>query len=264
MANLTLSEAHTLMLRGRPWTFRLERYDPVVNARKFWMATGRAYNEPVEVLYGHVGENPTILIKEWDSMKVLFHRKGHYDYAATPFVRVRQATIDAHLMASNSPQPKAVQRAPAVWKAEGVRVRYVMLTHIEILFDVFPAPWQPASVYHSFKDTLEAFCERFLGVKVPISWEGMNSEVFVIRSIDKRLYAAIVAWLQQEIPGQMTPLVPPPKLDGPFAYIHSIERTDQGCWVAQDMFGSKVLSLTKGGARELMADYHHIKMAGLQ
>ena len=57
MALLTLTDARTHMLNGKPWTFRLEFHGQTSNgnpSHKFWLATGRARNEPVEIHYGGV------------------------------------------------------------------------------------------------------------------------------------------------------------------------------------------------------------------
>ncbi len=94
MATLHFADAERLSRQGKPWTFRLEC---TVNGRNaFWLATGRARNEPVEIHYGGIGNKPQIIVKDWDYVAAKTPEKTGkgYDYTNTPFVRVRQATID--------------------------------------------------------------------------------------------------------------------------------------------------------------------------
>jgi len=114
MANLTLTDARNLMLKGRPWTLRLEfqgmnpSNQSGVSSR-FWLATGRAQHEPVEVHYGTVGGKPTILVKDWSYVEKRAPEKEAkgYTYADTPFVRVQPSTI-----VGAAPQPVSPKRAP--------------------------------------------------------------------------------------------------------------------------------------------------------
>lgn len=111
MATLQFADAERLSRNGRPWTFRLELHDPSINAHRFWLATGRSRNEPVEIHYGRVGNAPQILVKDWSYVTAKAPEKEGkgYDYVDTPFVRVRKATIDAHLAklkASGQPVPQ--------------------------------------------------------------------------------------------------------------------------------------------------------------
>lgn len=93
MALLTLTDARNLMLKGRPWTFRMEC---TLNGRSAaWIATGRAQNEPVEVHFGAIGAKPTILVKDWSYVEKTAPEKvaKGYVYVDTPFVRVQPSTI---------------------------------------------------------------------------------------------------------------------------------------------------------------------------
>ena len=102
MARLTLTDARSKMINGRPWTFRLEFQGPnsaVASgwSTKFWLATGRGRHEPVEIHYGVIGSTGSILVKDWDYVEKVAPEKEAkgYVYADTPFIRVRQATLDA-------------------------------------------------------------------------------------------------------------------------------------------------------------------------
>jgi len=83
MARLTLSDARSTMGRGRPWTFRLEC--TTGGSNKFWLATGRGRNEPVEIHYGAIGSKGTILVKDWAYVEAKTPQKvaKGYDYADT-------------------------------------------------------------------------------------------------------------------------------------------------------------------------------------
>lgn len=291
MRRLTLTDARTKMQQTKPWTFRMECRTGGSN--KFWMATGRGYNEPVEVIWGKIGHSPNgIRVKDWsyvENTAPLKENKG-YIYVATPHVRVRQQTIDAHVAAhGNKPRPPApvlvpppptlaqtatasmqgatVQVPPAnitEWdcRVGGLKVR-LKTNAIEIAFDVFPAPWQPSTAYHTFKDDLEAFCLQFMGCPIQTWWGGDSGEIFRVSRGGSTLFAAVVGWIQKQIPGKMTPLLPPSSLTGPFKRIRFVQRTTTG-WLGLDEYGDKVLDLTRNGARKLLQDYPaHVSMAGL-
>ena len=103
MACLTLTDARNLMLKGRPWTFRMECTQ---NGRSaVWLATGRAQNEPVEVHFGAIGAKPTILVKDWAYVEKTAPEKAAkgYVYVDTPFVRVQPSTIRGLVPATPSP-----------------------------------------------------------------------------------------------------------------------------------------------------------------
>lgn len=122
MATLTLTDARNLMLKGKPWTFRMEFQGPNPNnvsgwSTKFWLATGRARHEPVEIHYGTIGGGtPTILVKDWDYIEQKAPEKEAkgYVYKDTPFVRVRQSTINVWLTSQGQPKgaPLPVQPSP--------------------------------------------------------------------------------------------------------------------------------------------------------
>jgi len=288
MARLTLADARRTMQRGRPWTFRLEMHDAAANSHKFWLCTGRGRNEPVEVHYGRVGGKATILVKDWDYVEAKAPEKEAkgYRYAATPFVRVRQGTIDAWLAsqatAAIKPAPGGyvapgvtpaplgpikvmppVQPTPTTWRCDkgGVTMR-IKGAVIEIVFDKFPADWQGA-VYHTFKDDLLSFCSGKMGRHISTWWGGDNSEIFHARCNEIKLFKALVGWLQKQIGVLATPLIPPPALPGPFGKVVAVVAKGSGVWHAVDAFGDKVLSLTKQGARGIVAEYPHITVAGL-
>lgn len=103
MACLTLTDARNLMLKGRPWTFRMEC---TLNGRSAaWLATGRGQNEPVEVHFGAIGAKPTILVKDWAYVEKTAPEKEAkgYVYVDTPFVRVQPSTIRGLTPAAPSP-----------------------------------------------------------------------------------------------------------------------------------------------------------------
>jgi hypothetical protein len=108
MALLTLTDARNLMLKGKPWTFRMEFHGTTPNgnpSHKFWVATGRARHEPVEIHFGAVGAASNILIKDWDYVERAAPEKEAkgYTYITTPFVRVQQATINTWLASQGKP-----------------------------------------------------------------------------------------------------------------------------------------------------------------
>lgn len=114
MATLQFADAERLSRNGRPWTFRMELHDSSINAHRVWMATGRARNEPVEIHYGRKGNKLTVLVKDWSyvTAKVCEKEGKGYDYVDTPFIRVRQQTIDDFLAAGGKPAPAAPRPTP--------------------------------------------------------------------------------------------------------------------------------------------------------
>jgi hypothetical protein len=118
---LTLTDARNLMLQGKPWTFRMEFTGPNPNnaggfSSKFWLATGRARHEPVEIHYGSIGGGtPMVLAKDWTYVETTAPEKEAkgYTYAATPFVRVRASTLNLAAAVANA-APPAPAPAPVV------------------------------------------------------------------------------------------------------------------------------------------------------
>lgn len=191
MARLTLTDARNLMLKGRPWTFRLEFQGPNPSNKtgwstKFWLATGRGSHEPVEIHYGTIGgANPTIMVKDWSYVEAKAPEKEAkgYSYADTPFVRVQPSTI-----AGASPAPVVAPPASSV-------------------------PQWPTT--------------KPLPVQAPA------------------------------LP--LTGNTPP----GPWGRIVSVQKQSDGTWAGLSSTGSKVLAMTKDGARNLVRDYPHITVSGL-
>ena len=295
MAKLTLADARRTMGKGRPWTFRLEFYGQTAAgnpSQKFWLCTGRARNEPVEIHYGAIGAKSQILVKTWDYVEKTAPEKiaKGYDYADTPFVRIRKAVIDTFAIGgmvaaiaygakthakprhtvqntprrpAQAPVPTPAKPSPTTWRCNtgGVSMR-IRGSNIEITFDKFPADWQGA-VFGTFKGELADFCTKQMGRTISIYW-GIGSENFAVQNCpDKGLFQALVKWLQSQIGAAATPLVPPTKLTGPYASIVIVKPMGKGVWAALNGLGSKVLDLTAKGARDLVADYPSIKVAGL-
>lgn len=266
MARLTLSDARSTMGRGRPWTFRLEC--TVGGRNAFWLATGRARNEPVEIHYGAIGNKPQILVKSWDYVERKTPEKiaKGYDYVDTPFVKVQPSTIAAGGKAASTPTPKSPAPpipTPDQWRCNsgGLTMR-IKGSKIEIEFDQFPASWQGA-VYGTFKDTLTDYCTKRMGRPIQTWWGGSNSELFHVHCAEKTLFKSLVVWLQQQIGVAATPLVPAPKLSGPYGKVVQVAPKGKGVWHAMSAAGDKVFDLTTKGARDLVAAYPHIKVAGL-
>lgn len=284
MARLELSDARKLMQKGRPWTFRLECRDLTTNTNKFWLATGRGRNEPVEVRYGRNGSKGAVIIKDWAYVEAKAPAKiaDGYDYVRTPFVRVRQSTIDAHntAMAAKQAPTLASQAAQASTTAPvlpapnqpvkdkwdcpsgGVKV-YKRSNTIDIVFDVFPAKWQDQSVFGTFVDTIDALVNGFVGQtpKVKVEWGGQRGNEFVIQSSSVALYSLVVHWLRKQIPGPTPALVDPPKMTGPFAEVYFVRPSDKG-WHGLNKYGDKIVTLTAKAARHLVQTYSHIEVAG--
>lgn len=97
MRLLTLTDARWLMGLNRPWTFALNCTHQ--GANKFWLATGRGRNEPVEIHFGSIGSPGRILVKDWTYLerKVPEKLAKHYFYVSTPFVRVSDRVITAFI-----------------------------------------------------------------------------------------------------------------------------------------------------------------------
>ena len=138
---ITLAEARTLMLQGKPWTLRMEFTGRNQNngggfSSKFWLATGRARNEPVEIHYGVIGGGtPIILAKNWDYVESTAPEKEGkgYVYVHTPFVRVRASTLN---IIAATPAPPVVQApAPPVVQAPAPPVAQVAPV------SNLPGPW---------------------------------------------------------------------------------------------------------------------------
>lgn len=126
MAILTLQDAEDLANRGRPWTLRMEHriaQAPASIPGQYWIATGRAKDEPVEVHTGALGsKTPAIIqVKDWTFIEQVAKDKEAkgWDYKWTNFVRVRQQTIDAHA------QRQTVVVVPAAPVSQSVGVQAV-------------------------------------------------------------------------------------------------------------------------------------------
>ena len=148
MARLTLTDARNLMLKGRPWTFRMECLGPNPNVQagwsaKFWLATGRAQHEPVEIHYGVIGgTNPTIIVKDWAYVEAKAPEKEAkgYIYADTPFVKVLPSTIAGASQPSplSTPPPPV---APAKPVPAPVATAPVKPAPIVGTVPTLPGPW---------------------------------------------------------------------------------------------------------------------------
>ena len=112
MARLTLTDARNVMLKGRPWTFRMECTTGGHN--KFWLATGRGQNEPVEIHYGAIGAKAAILVKDWAYVEKNTPEKEAkgYIYVDTPFVRVQPSTIQASPVIPMTPSSRTIPMTP--------------------------------------------------------------------------------------------------------------------------------------------------------
>lgn len=186
MAILTVHEARTLMLKGRPWTFRMEHTN---GHNKFWLATGRGLNEPVEIHYGAIGAKPTILVKDWPYVvRAVPDKLGKgYNYTDTPFVRVQPSTI-------------ALSAAPSV-------------------------PQFPTTKFIPVKPAV---------VPAAVAAPPVPTTVVV---------------------GQIPP--------APWGRIMQVQKQPDGTWAGLSSTGTKVMGLTKDGARNLVRDYSHIQVVGL-
>jgi len=280
MSILTVTDARNLMQRDRPWTFRLELHDPATNSHKFWLCTGRGRHEPVEVHYGRVGSKAQIIVKDWNYVEQKFPEKEAkgYLYADTPFVRVQPSTINgttpanpgARMMPIQTTVPKPAAPSSTTspvgdrWRCNkgGVLVR-IKGSVIEVVFDMYPAPWQGAG-FSTFKSDLTLFCSKFMARSVTTWWgtqgAGNLEHVFHAHCGDRGLFIALVEWLRQQIGVGATPLVAVP---GPYGQIVQLVPKGQGVWHALNVAGTKVLDLTKQGARDLVADFPHIQISGL-
>ncbi len=274
------------MTRGKPWTFRLEC---TKGRNAFWLCTGRGRSELVEVHFGGIGNKPSVILKDWTYVEAKTPEKlaKGYVYVPTDFVRVRQASIDAVKagLPSGPVKPKptpAVQSKPRVpvptrWRCDSGGVTMTLqpsmqrrtaphhIPHrgrIVIEFDLFPAPWQGAA-YGLFKDELTDYCTKRMGRPIQAWWGGDDSEIFHVRCDDPTLFKSLVIWFQQQIGVAATPLVPAPKMGGPFGKVVLVMPKGKGKWHALDATGDKLLDLTTKGARDLVANYPHIKVRGL-
>ncbi len=117
MACLYFADAQRLSLAGKPWCFRYVYHDAASNSHKFWLATGRGRNEVCEIHFGRIGAKAQILIKDWDYVATKAPEKEAkgYDAENTPYIRVRQSTIDASFgpTYTTSPLPPATPVTPA-------------------------------------------------------------------------------------------------------------------------------------------------------
>lgn len=147
-----------------------------------------------------------------------------------------------------------------VCKTGGVRVR-LKRTVTEIVFDVFPAAWQPTA-YHTFKDDVARLCANFLGRSVKVTWEGDNGEIFIVRHSSKPVFVLIVTWLRGQIP-VAAPLIKPPALTGPYKAVRFLKPLGDR-WDALNEHGTRLFSLTPSGARSMIAQYpDRVQVLGL-
>ena len=89
MAKLTLQDVVTLAGKRRPWTFRME------DATSWWLATGRAKDEPAEI---HTSTGP-LQVVVWAEVErqAAANEAAGFDYQWTPFVKVSGPTIALHM-----------------------------------------------------------------------------------------------------------------------------------------------------------------------
>jgi len=129
MARLTISDAEDKARKGRPWSFRLEFVgsNPANKSGwsdKYWYATGRGINEPVEIAWGVNGHPPHgTRLTTWSKIsKVVPDKRANgYDYADHGYVRMSAksiaklggATASAPAPAQGGGKAKAPQGKPA-------------------------------------------------------------------------------------------------------------------------------------------------------
>ena len=267
MAKLTIADARTLMSRGRPWTFRMEVHDPNTNSHKFWLCTGRARKEPVEVHYGRVGNPSQIIVKDWNYVEQKTPEKiaKGYEYVDTPHVRVQQATIDEFSApqvtvtapVTSSPPTPTPTPSGASWRSNPGGVIVVDgPPELKVVFDVFPAPWQ-GNVFHTFKNDLALLCEKTLGF-LPTVWWGNQGSVhtFTVHAHGPQLFAEVVNWIANQ-----TRTVAAGPSD-PYSRIVKVSPLGGGHWQALAADGKQVLELTKQGARDIVRGMPHVQVAG--
>lgn len=112
MACLTIQDARRHMQNHRPWTFALNCTSNGSN--KFWLATGRGRNEPVEIHFGAIGSTGHVLVKDWTYLERKVPEKiaKGYVYVDTPFIRVQDAVITAFIQGGLPAAQAAAQPAP--------------------------------------------------------------------------------------------------------------------------------------------------------
>ncbi len=100
MPRLTLSDAEDKARKGRPWSFRLEycghnATNQSGHSDKYWFATGRGINEPVEIGWGRWGSNPQTMLADWAKLRDKTDEKLNkgYDYADHGYVRMSAKSI---------------------------------------------------------------------------------------------------------------------------------------------------------------------------
>jgi hypothetical protein len=93
-------------------------------SQKFWYATGRALNEPVEVGWGAIGSLPQTQLIDWTELQNRVNDKlaKGYDYAPTDFIRMTAASIATigGQAPVPVPSPSPVTKAPPVPVAASV------------------------------------------------------------------------------------------------------------------------------------------------
>ena len=139
MATITFSDARHKALNGRPWTFKLQFSgfsSQGGKSNKFWRATGRGMREPVEVTYGAVGSEGTTIVKDWAYVARKAPEKEAKGYVVvfTPYVRIRQQTIDAFnaQKGQRTPQPlPATHPVPVPVRARPTQDPYERIVEVE-------------------------------------------------------------------------------------------------------------------------------------
>lgn len=122
MAKLTIHDAEDIARKGRPWSFRLEYTGPnPANASgwsdKYWYATGRGLNEPVEIAWGANGHPPHgTRLTTWSKIRKVVpdKRANGYDYVDHGYVRMSaQALSKLGGATASKPGKKANHANPA-------------------------------------------------------------------------------------------------------------------------------------------------------
>ena len=228
MARLTLTDARSVMLKGRPWTFRLECTTGGHN--KFWLATGRGQNEPVEVHYGAIGAKAAILVKDWAYIEKTAPEKEAkgYTYVDTPFVRVQPSTI------------AGVQASPVIPMTPTSRTIPMISAS-----PVVPMVAKPSVVPMVAKPSV-----------VPVVAGDDDDDDDDDDSVS--VYAPRPT-------APVAPVAPPvvvPSLPAPWNRIMAVQK--QGAhWVGLDSTGGTVMAMPKEAARRLVQAHVHITVMGL-
>jgi len=150
VAYLTITDARDIAKRGRPWSLRLEYTGSNSSnnsgwSDKFWFATGRGINEPVEIGWGRNGNKPQIRLTDFPTVEDRVSSKlgNGYSYVDASYRRMSPESL-SKLAKPTSATPLQPTPAPAPAMPASITSKHT----VSAAQDALGVPW---SLIHSLR-----------------------------------------------------------------------------------------------------------------